>query len=134
MTKRMGLKPQGDRVVKGEWREQSHCEDRCGGRRAGRDGAVGGRGTETSHGARVGPGAAQRQVPTRGGCCWPVGAGSTGRRRPESSCPEFRVDGSQAESSFQDAPRKGEAGTEGGGLRGRQTPGWGQGLRKKCVC
>jgi hypothetical protein len=28
MTKMMGLKPQGERVVKGEWSERSHFEDR----------------------------------------------------------------------------------------------------------
>lgn len=78
MTKRMGLKPQGDRVVKGEWRERSHCGDRCGGGRAGRDGAVGGRGTETSHGGQVGPGAP-------GGRCQAeeAAAGQSGPVHPE---------------------------------------------------
>ena len=86
------------------------------------EGELGGGGTETSHCGWVGPEAAQRQVPTPRGCCCPFGANSAGRWWQESSCPKFRSDGSQGDSSFQDASEKGEAETEGGGLRGRQTP------------
>lgn len=86
------------------------------------EGELGGRGTETSHGGWVGPG--------------PSEAGASPERLLLSSRGRFSrkvvtgvqlpgIQGVMWESRrflFQDASRKGEAETQGGGLRGRQTP------------